>query len=373
MAKTVSSGKSNKNLSKKQIREIEARAQAKARKRMLVESKRNALENSRYMRQGYYEDYSDGGSNQSNNGGSEGILDNRILADIQNMKFCRKPIGFIMSLIFLIAIALIVIQFIKIDALPEISQYTALYVEAEATAEEDAKDTDADAENTENTENIQAANPSAAQILMADETTTDGEGEEVAEGEEEEETVDNNVYYSMSDPLYGWISFIAGKMGLSFDIGEHAWYSAQISKVENGMTDKFAPILIMAFPAAIILYAIFALVLFIETFICWASGDRRIYRHTGILCFIMILLSAIVLLGGFATTVEINGAFGFGGIVDYLIGLFTGVGGFVAGYGMLAMVGLPFIGLILSFFLLTKKLRSRDVVSPVIVYEYKNR
>ena len=98
----------------------------------------------------------------------------------------------------------------------------------------------------------------------------------------------------------------------------------QISKVETGMSDNLAAILIQAFPAAIILYVIFALALVIKTFICWASGDRRIYRHTSIECLIMIILALIVAIGGYACTVDINAKMEFGNIVNYLIGIVTG-------------------------------------------------
>ena len=111
--------------------------------------------------------------------------------------------------------------------------------------------------------------------------------------------------------------------------------------------------------------------MFFKTFICWASGDRRIYRHTWVECLIMLVLAFVVVLGGYASTVATVEKMEFGGIVNYLAGLLTGAGGFTAGFGLLAMVALPLIELILSFFLLEKKLRSRDVMQPIILYDTK--
>ena len=228
-------------------------------------------------------------------------------------------------------------------------------------------------ENTED-ENGGEETPANAESGENTDETGDGEtadGEET--GDESGETVSEatGTYYKFSDPVYGWISYIAKLFNYDLTIGDSAWYDTQISKVETGMSDNLAAILIQAFPAAIILYVIFALTLVIKTFICWASGDRRIYRHTSIECLIMIILALIVAIGGYACTVDINAKMEFGNIVNYLIGIVTGTGGFTAGYGLLIMVALPLVGLILSFFLLEKKLRSREITQPIIMYEYR--
>lgn len=77
--------------------------------------------------------------------------------------------------------------------------------------------------------------------------------------------------------------------------------------------------------------------------------------------------------GCFATTTEIDGAMDFSTIVNFLIGGITGAGGFTAGYGLLIMIAMPLLGFILSFFLLEKKLRGREITQPIVVYHYKEK
>jgi hypothetical protein len=358
-------------LSREELRLREQRRAISARKRMLAERQRIAISNMKERqaaRSARFDDFGYGSDAEN----AVPVMDNKVVSDIQKMKFCRKPVGFLMSLVFLICIALIALPFVnlKIDA---VTQYTALFAESPVTSKTEDATTDDSALSDETTD--EASSAAASSINRADETTDDGSGDTSADTSSDtssDETA-SVTYYSLSDPVYGWISYIAGLFNFDLDLGDSAWYDAQISKVESGMTDKIAPILIQAFPAAIILYAIFALALFIKTMVCWMSGDRRIYRHTGIEAFIMIILAAIVAFGGFATAVEINGTMNYAGIVNFLIGLFTKTGGFTAGYGMIIMIGLPLVGMILSWFLLERKLRSREVIQPVIVYDYKRR
>lgn len=359
-------------LTKKELQERQMRMAAKARKRDLIERKDVAMSNLRnrasILAGDYDDDYapqerSNGGNYQQN--GGQGV-DRRFATDIQNAKFCRKPVGFIMSLLFLVCIALVALPFVPISLPSVVTQYSSLFAETEAKVTETLDEADSEATDaTTDTAAEAAANADEAE-------STEGTTDETA-ATEESATAATGTYYGFDDPLYGWIRFVIGKLGLSVELplGESPWYDAQVSKVETGMEDTLASILLQAFPAAIILYVIFALTMFIKTFICWASGDRRIYRHTWIECLIMVILAVVVALGGFASTVDPLAKMEFGGIVNFLIGMLTGKGGFTAGYGLLAMVGLPFISLLFSFFLLEKKLRSRDVMQPIIMYDGK--
>ena len=362
------SGGTKRPLTKRELKEKQKRNAGKSRRRTLVERHDAAVSNVRELR-GVRSGAIDAPEYE---GQATPAIDNRFMSDIQNAKFCRKPVGFLMSLIFLIAIALIAMPFVPLD-IPMVSQYTALFQEAEPQAEEPAEGDEENATGDEETTPDEAAAVLAAErAANADETdeATGDDADADAEAEEGDGEEDAATYYSMKDPLFGWISYIAGLVGMDLRLGDSPWYDAQIAKVQTGMEDTIAPYLIQAFPPAIVLYAIFALALFIKTFVCWASGDRRIYRNTWVECLVMIVLALIVAVGGYACTVDITGAMDFGGIVDYLIGAVTGAGGFTAGFGLLIMVGLPLIGLILSFFLLTRKLRSRDVMQPVIMYNY---
>lgn len=378
----TASGK--KTLSKEQMRAIARRRSAKERRAMLSERRATAISNSRErarLAAGYGADdydYDYGSRNDGFNGGNSYApeVDHRFAADIQKMKFCRKPIGFLMNIVFLVALALVALSFIPLDV-AALDEFTAVFAETEAEPEEDKTPDDETNEGTddETNEDETPANAGEDDATEGDGETGDGSSDETTgedEGENTDETEEaSGTYYKFSDPVYGWISYIAKQFDYDLSIGDSSWYDAQISKVETGMNDGFAAILIQAFPAAIILYVIFALALTIKTFICWASGDRRIYRHTWIECLIMIVLALVVGLGGFACTVDISGSMDFANIVDFLAGIVMKTGGFTAGYGWLIMVGLPVIGLILSPFLLEKKLRSRDITQPVIMYEYK--
>lgn len=370
-------GSGKKPLTKEQMQALAKRRKAKERRAMLTERRQAAISNSRerdrYL-SGYGDDDYDYTPQTSGPVASGGVpeVDHRFAADIQKMKFCRKPVGFLMTIIFLVALALVALSFIPVE-IPMVDQYTAIFAETEAKAQTPADNQDENNENTED-ENGGEETPANAESGENTDETGDGEtadGEET--GDESGETVSEatGTYYKFSDPVYGWISYIAKLFNYDLTIGDSAWYDTQISKVETGMSDNLAAILIQAFPAAIILYVIFALTLVIKTFICWASGDRRIYRHTSIECLIMIILALIVAIGGYACTVDINAKMEFGNIVNYLIGIVTGTGGFTAGYGLLIMVALPLVGLILSFFLLEKKLRSREITQPIIMYEYR--
>ncbi len=346
------------------------------RNRMLAERQRYAISNSKDLiaqggvsplagdRAAYYSNPTD----QLIGGKIKGTqVDARFISDMQNMKFCRKPIGFIMWLLYLVCLAVLVISFILprvgVD-IPMLTQYTSLCLETTPTVADEGGE---DAEIEEDAENA---------AIKADEDAGEGDGEDgEGDGSDAEGESSSNVIatYAISDPVYGWIKFIASKLNFSIDLGDSAWYDAQIAKTEAGMTDAIAPYLIWAFPAFIVVDAVMALILMIQTFICFASGDRRIFRFTGIESFIMLLLGAGIFFGCFATTVEVNGTMDFAQILNFALGSFNGVGGFNAGVGLLALVAIPLIGFILSFFLLEKKLRGREITQPIVVYHYKEK
>ncbi len=311
-------------------------------------------------------------------------VDASFAADIQKMKFCRKPVGFLMWLFYIILLVALAAPFVlpklQLDLPINVDQYVAVCMETEPKAVEEggnaeAVDEDDDSESEESEEN--AENASAYSLLRADDDEEQAEEEEESSeeeaGEENASAEFDGTLYSLSDPLFGWIKFVAGKLGFDLELGESPWYDSQISKVETGMTDKIAPIVILVYPPFIILYAILTLALMIQTFICFASNDRRIYRFTGIQNLVLFLSGAIVLFGCFVSATEIDAALDFGGIVNFLIGTFTGTGGFTAGYLLLGMVAMPLIELILSFFLLEKKLRGREITQPIVVYHYKEK
>ena len=314
-------------------------------------------------------------------------VDASFVSDIQKMKFCRKPVGFVMWLLYMVLLVAVIAPFIlprlEMD-LGGVEQYIAVCMETEATAEDaaDGESTETTDESGEDESLEEEADNASHFAILAEGEEEEGEGEE-SEGEEtssdgesasaEESSSFEGTLYSLSDPLFGWVEFIAGKFNLNLELGESSWYESQVSKTEVGMTDTLASILILAYPPFIVIYLILALVLMVQTFICFASGDRRIFRFTGIENIILLLCGAVILLGCFASTTEIDAAMDLGGIVTFLLGGVTGAGGFTAGYGMLIMLILPLVEFVLSFFLLEKKLRGREITQPIVVYHYKEK
>ncbi len=319
--------------------------------------------------------------------GSE--VDAAFASDIQKMKFCRKPVGFIMWLLYIILLVALAAPFVmpKLGLNLGVDQYLALCQETEVketpagSEGENEEGENEEGEEEQGEESEEAENAAIAKILAADEDEEESEGEEQSEEAGSEEggnanaapTAFEGTLYNLSDPLFGWIKFIAAKFNLSLDLGDSSWYDGQISKMEAGMTDTIAPILIVAFPPFIAIYAILTLVLMLQTLICFASGDRRIFRFTGIENLLLLLCAAVIMLGCFACTTEIDAALDFGGIVTFLLGSVTETGGFTAGYGLLIMMAIPVLGFILSFFLLEKKFRGREITQPIVVYHYKEK
>ncbi len=304
-------------------------------------------------------------------------VDARFASDLQKMKFCRKPVGFIMWLLYVACIALLIIPIVLPDL--GLEQFTSVCVDAPATvaADENGEETDENVDEDEDAEDEGAEN-AAFQSKIYTEGEDDGEEPSDEDAEDSEETAEKAkesdvTYYGVADPIFGWIKFVAGKLNISLDLGESPWYDAQVAKIEVGMTDTVAKILILAFPPFVLFYALLAVTLMVQTLICFASGDRRIFRFTGLENFFMLVVGLIIALGCYATTVEVSGALDFGGIVGFLTGALTGAGGFTAGYGLLIMLVIPVVGFILSFFLLEKKLRGREISQPIIVYHYKEK
>ena len=308
-------------------------------------------------------------------------VDANFASDIQKMKFCRKPIGFIMWLLYIVLIVALAAPFVMpmVGMNLGVDQYVSLCMETEAkAADEGDEGTEENGESVEGEDDAENAAFSQLKILSADEDEAaeeDATGEDGEEGSEEDTAAAsfNGTLYNLGDPLFGWIKFIAGKVNFSLSLGDSPWYDAQVAKTETGMVDTLAPILIMAYPPFIVIYALLTLVLMVQTFICFASGDRRIFRFTGIENIILFLCGAIIMIGCFASATEIDAAMDFGGIVNFLLGGVTGAGGFTAGYGLLIMLALPLVEFLLSFFLLEKKLRGREITQPIVVYHYKEK
>ena len=245
----------------------------------------------------------------------------------------RKFVCFLMFLLLLVCIAYFVLGYVKIEAIPE--QYTALYIEQEAAAEE----------GDESEEGDEEADNADVSILHAADEEADGEEEEE---EEEEGSSFNGTVYGVLDPIFGALKYWGGKLNMNINLGDSPMYDALISKYEVGMTDSIAGYIILAFPIAMILYVITAFIMMIKAFI--GMFGRRIVKCFGLGSIIMLICAALTAFGALAYRTDVAESMDFGGIVDVLIGSFNGAGGFVGGYGLLLLLGLPLIVLILSMF-----------------------
>ena len=153
----------NTPVTKQELKERQKRIDARNRHRALVERKDVAMSNLRNRASILAGDYDDDYSQQQGNGyndrqsGSQGV-DRRFATDIQNAKFCRKPIGFLMSLFFLVCIALVALPFIPMQLPAAVSQYSSLFAETEAkqTAATD-EDSEEDGEDEGDEEAAEAA------------------------------------------------------------------------------------------------------------------------------------------------------------------------------------------------------------------------
>lgn len=251
----------------------------------------------------------------------------------------RKFICFLMMLMMLVSIAYFALNYVKIEAIP--SKFTALFMETEAKKTDEDTDENTDDENTPSEE---ASN--------ADDTSSDGtgtsDGTEGDDTETDEGETDTGVYYTALDPIFGFIKYIGKKLNMDINIGESPLYDAMIAKVEVGMEDTIAQYIILAFPVAMIVYVITALVMFIKCFI--GMCGRRIAKLLPLGSIVMLLCAAVTAFGGLAYLTDVAGKMNYGDIVNVLIGGVTGTGGFTGGYGLLILLGLPFITFILSLF-----------------------
>lgn len=255
----------------------------------------------------------------------------------------RKFVCFLMMLLMLVSIAYFALNYVKIEAIP--SQFTALFMETEAKKSETSPDEDPSADKDTPPDN-EASN---ADENPAGGTTTDNETEPGGVTETGDvETVDTVIYYSALDPIFGFIKYVGNKFNMNINIGESPLYDAMIAKVEVGMADTIAQYIILAFPVAMIVYIITALVMFIKCFI--GMCGRRIAKLLPLGSIVMLLCAAITAFGGLAYVTDVAGKMNYGGIVAVLIGGITGAGGFTGGYGLLILLGLPLITFILSLF-----------------------
>lgn len=245
-----------------------------------------------------------------------GTLDNtryKLPADIKPKKrkdhffIMRKATSFIMFLILLVSVAFYALSYLKLEMIP--NEYTALFVDAP--------------------------------IVLP-------EGEEAEEAEETEDAIDESVKTNLLDPVFGFIKYISNKFNMNVELGESPLYDSLIAKVEVGMTDNLAMYAILAFPVAIIIYAIIALVMMLKAL--FGIFGKKVYKKFGLGSILMIVCGGITALGGLAATVDFGEKMVYADVVDIIIGGVTNTGGFTGGYGLLILIALPVLVLILSMF-----------------------
>ncbi len=324
-----SAGPSAGKMSKKELKQKEAKAKRKEYNATLRARQTYATENTKYRERL----------------AAVGGIDNRYYTLPEDRKprkekdyffVMRKFVCFLMMLMMLVSIAYFALNYVKIEAIP--TKYTALFMETEAKKSETSSDEETPAEEET------PAN--------ADDTTTDGDttgdGTETGDETGDGETTDTGIYYSALDPIFGFVKYVGNKLNMNINIGESPLYDAMIAKVEVGMADTTAQYIILAFPVAMIVYIITALVMFIKCFI--GMCGRRITKLLPLGSIVMLLCAVITAFGGLAYVTDVAGKMNYGGIVTVLIGGITGAGGFTGGYGLLILAGLPLITFILSLF-----------------------
>ncbi len=301
-------------MSKKELKKKEAKARRKEYNATLRARQNYAAENARYRAKI----------------AAVGGIDNRYYTLPEDKKqrkekdyffVMRKFVCFLMMLLMLVSIAYFALNYVKIAAIP--SKFTALFMETEAKKTE----TPGEGEDT------------------GEETPPDSEA---SNADETGDKPDTGIYYSALDPIFGFIKYVGNKFNMDIKIGESPLYDAMIAKVEVGMADTIAQYIILAFPVAMIVYIITALVMFIKCFI--GMCGRRISKLLPLGSIVMLLCAAVTAFGGLAYLTDVAGKMNYGGIVTVLIGGVTGAGGFTGGYGLLILLGLPLIAFILSLF-----------------------
>ena len=246
----------------------------------------------------------------------------------------RKFVCFLMFLLLLVCVAYFVLGYVKIDAIPE--QYTALFMETEAKAEEAAEEDEDEAKDAD------------VSVVYAADEETDGASEEKADGEEEKASSFAGTAYGVLDPIFGALKYWGAKLNVSINLGASPLYDSLISKYEVGMADSLAGYIILAFPFGLILYLIIALVMMIKAFI--GMFGRRIVKRFGLGSLLMIVFGALTAFAGLAFTTDVAEKMNFGDILNLFMGIFNGSGGFTGGYGLILIIALPLLVLILSMF-----------------------
>lgn len=221
----------------------------------------------------------------------------------------RKGVCFIMALLMLVMIAVFALGVIQIEA---ITEYTTLFKNQDKT-------------------------PMDEQVATIDPET-----------DEEIPYEDQSTYVNILDPIYGFIKSVAG-----VEIGESPFYDEHIQKVEDGMIDPIAPLVLQWYPVAMLLFALLAVVSFIKAF--FGMFGRRVYKRFGLSSIVMIIFGLAIMLGGYASNLAVEDTVNFADIIPFITQLFSAPveGGdamftTVAGYASLALVGLPIITLLLS-------------------------
>lgn len=246
----------------------------------------------------------------------------------------RKFVCFLMFLFLLISVALYVIGFVGL-----VPEYTSFMTKPDYTAV-----VEEGGEESENEENL---------TTLAD--TTEGEEEEDEEGEGNiiEPDADKSVYYTMMDPIFGFIS-----KHLNIELGDSPLYNAMYANVEVGYANAIAGYIVQFFPIAMVLYIIVALVCMIKAFL--AMFGKRVYKRFGLGAIIMLICAGVTLLGGVFSNMAVSAeGLDFSGIMPFIM---SGISAptdiatapvFVAGFGLLGMIAVPVIVLLLS--MLAKK------------------
>ncbi len=321
MSSSASKGK------KKQL-SVKEQAERKRMKKVLIARQQYALENLEYRRKIEAINSSRGGMDRT-------IY--KLAADVKPRKerdyfyIMRKSICFLMFLLLLVSLAGFALSYIKVEQIPK--KYIAVYAETEAAP------VAVDEEKEEGEE----------QEIKT--TETDQEGEEAEEGEEgsEQAKAESGEYYSVLDPIFGFIKNISGKLlNKEISLGESPLYDKMLAKSEVGMTDIVARIALEYFPVAIIIYAITALIMMFKAF--FSLFGKRIFKKFGLGSIIMIICGGIIALAGLAFMTEPNLKMAYGNIVNILLNGILGKGGFAAGYGLVGIIAIPVLILILSIF-----------------------
>jgi hypothetical protein len=195
---------------------------------------------------------------------------------------------------------------------------------------------------------IQVIEPYTALYKNPDLTPLEERVDEI-DPETEEVTAyqDKSTYVSILDPVFGFLKKTAG-----IEVGQSPFYDAQMEKVEQGMTDTIAPLVLQWFPIAVILIVLLALINMIKAF--FGMFGQRIFKRFGLSAVIMMIMVAAVLFAGYCSTLGAEASLDFMGILPFITQLFAapvdgeGALATVVGYGSLVLFGLALIALLFS-------------------------